>query len=39
MLALSFGETRPVTDNTTPEGRSKNRRIEILLRPVPLEMQ
>lgn len=39
MLAMSFGETHPVMDNETPEGRSKNRRIEILLRPVPIELK
>lgn len=38
LLALSFGENRPVESNLTPEGRSKNRRIEIILRPVPITM-
>jgi chemotaxis protein MotB len=37
LLAASLGETRPVAPNDTPEGRSKNRRIEIRLRPVVVE--
>lgn len=38
LLAVSFGENRPVEMNDTPEGRSKNRRIEIILRPVAVTM-
>jgi len=34
LLAVSFGENSPVADNGSAEGRSKNRRIEIILRPV-----
>jgi len=34
LLAISFGENSPVESNETPEGRSRNRRIEIVLRPV-----
>ena len=34
LLAASMGETRPVAPNDTPDGRTKNRRIEIRLRPV-----
>ncbi len=38
LLAMSFGENNPVASNETPEGRSKNRRIEIVLRPVAVTM-
>jgi chemotaxis protein MotB len=34
LLAVSHGDNRPVASNETSEGRSKNRRIEIRLRPV-----
>ena len=37
LVAVSFGETRPVASNDTPEGREQNRRIEIRLRPVMIE--
>jgi chemotaxis protein MotB len=33
MSASGFGEYRPVADNDTPEGRAKNRRMEIILMP------
>jgi len=39
MLAISFGENSPLASNETPEGRSLNRRIEILLRPVAIQMR
>jgi len=37
MLAVSVADTRPVTSNKTEEGRARNRRIEIRLRPVAAE--
>jgi chemotaxis protein MotB len=38
LLAISFGENNPVAPNDSAEERSKNRRIEIILRPVPVTM-
>jgi chemotaxis protein MotB len=35
LSAASFSEYQPRTDNRTEEGRQKNRRIEILLAPLP----
>jgi chemotaxis protein MotB len=34
LTVVSFGEYAPVASNATPEGRAKNRRIEIRLQPV-----
>jgi chemotaxis protein MotB len=34
LVALSFGDTRPVASNDSPDGRARNRRIEVRIRPV-----
>jgi chemotaxis protein MotB len=34
LRALSLGENMPIASNDTPEGRAKNRRIQIVLRPI-----
>jgi osmotically-inducible protein OsmY len=33
VFAVGYGETRPIADNETPEGRAQNRRIEFKLGP------
>ena len=37
LYAVSVADVRPVASNATSEGRARNRRIEIRLRPVPVE--
>ena len=37
LLAVSMADVQPVASNKTAEGRARNRRIEIRLRPVPVE--
>ena len=37
LLAVAMGETHPVAPNDTAEGRAKNRRIELRMRPVVVE--
>ena len=33
LVAVGYGETRPVASNLTPEGRARNRRIEWVVDP------
>lgn len=36
--AMGFGEFRPLNSNATPEGRRKNRRVEIILSDLPVRL-
>lgn len=37
--AMGFGETRPVANNETPEGRKRNRRIDVVIKPEWIDSQ
>jgi outer membrane protein OmpA-like peptidoglycan-associated protein len=34
VVATAFGATRPIASNKTPEGRQRNRRVEIIVDPI-----
>ncbi|MDO9080517.1 MAG: hypothetical protein Q7U44_06915 [Desulfuromonadales bacterium] len=38
LSASGFAEFRPIADNSTPEGRAQNRRIQIILAPLEAEV-
>jgi chemotaxis protein MotB len=33
LSAVGYGETRPIANNDTPQGRERNRRIDVLIEP------
>ena len=39
LLAIGYGESKPIANNKTYEGREKNRRIEVIIRPETIAMK
>jgi chemotaxis protein MotB len=37
LVASGYADTRPVDSNDTPEGRTRNRRVTVLIRPEPAD--
>jgi flagellar motor protein MotB len=33
MSAVGYGETQPIANNETPQGRARNRRIDVTIEP------
>jgi chemotaxis protein MotB len=39
LIAVGFSDTRPVDNNEAPEGRARNRRVTVMIRPDPSDAQ
>ncbi|NMF91157.1 OmpA family protein [Aromatoleum petrolei] len=39
LVAVGYGASRPVADNSTPQGRAQNRRVEVLIVPAQAQQQ
>lgn len=39
LIAVGYGASRPVADNSTPQGRAQNRRVEVLIVPAQAQQQ
>jgi outer membrane protein OmpA-like peptidoglycan-associated protein len=34
LFVMGRGSSAPIADNSTPDGRAKNRRVEVILKPI-----